>query len=29
MMKILLDRGANVEIKDADGERPVFVASPS
>jgi ankyrin repeat protein len=29
MMKILLDRGANVEIKDADGETPVFVASSS
>jgi ankyrin repeat protein len=29
MMKILLDHGANVEIKDADGETPVFVASSS
>jgi ankyrin repeat protein len=29
MMKILLDLGANVEIKDADGETPVFVASSS
>jgi ankyrin repeat protein len=29
MMKILLDFGANVEIKDADGETPVFVASSS
>ena len=29
MMKILLDRGANVEIKDDDGETPVFVASSS
>jgi hypothetical protein len=29
MMKILLNRGANVEIKDADGEAPVFVASSS
>jgi hypothetical protein len=29
MMKILLDRGANVEIKDADGETPLFVASSS
>lgn len=29
MMKILLDRGANVEIKDVDGETPLFVASTS
>jgi ankyrin repeat protein len=29
MMKILLDHNANVEIKDADGETPAFVASSS
>jgi ankyrin repeat protein len=29
MMKILIDNGANLEIKDADGETPTFVVSTS
>jgi hypothetical protein len=29
MMKILIDNGANLEIKDVDGETPTFVASSS
>jgi len=29
MMKILIDNGANLEVTDADGETPTFVASSS